>query len=58
MPPQLAFYLDVRPAIDGFEGVRMRVRRSLNKLFGLGKSVEQRSAGQQPSTTASPSRSP
>lgn len=36
LPPQLAFYLDVRPAIDSFEGVKLRVRHSLNRLFGLG----------------------
>ena len=41
VPPQLAFYLDVRPAIDNFESVKMRVRRSLNKLFGLQAGVQQ-----------------
>lgn len=35
VPPQLAFYLDVRPALDDFEGVKMRVRHSLNRLFGF-----------------------
>ena len=35
LPPQLAFYLDVRPAIDDLEGVKMRVRRSINRLFGM-----------------------
>lgn len=35
VPPQLAFYLDVRPALDDLEGVRMRVRHALNKLFGF-----------------------
>lgn len=35
VPPQLAFYLDVRPALDDFESIKMRVRHSLNKLFGF-----------------------
>lgn len=45
LPPQLAFYLDVRPALDNFEGVKMRVRRSLNKLFGLGSPSHQHLTG-------------
>lgn len=45
LPPQLAFYLDVRPALDDFEGVRMRVRRSLNELFGLNPSLGKKTTG-------------
>ena len=44
LPPQLAFYLDVRPALDDFEGVKMRVRRSLNRLFGFGSGLQHNKA--------------
>ncbi|KAL7008911.1 Cytochrome c1 heme lyase [Cystobasidiomycetes sp. EMM_F5] len=35
LPLQLAFYLDVRPAFDDFESIRMRFRHGLNSLVGL-----------------------
>ena len=35
--PNLSFYLDVRPAVDGFEGGRMRVGRSWKGLVSEGK---------------------
>lgn len=32
--PNLSFFLDVRPALDGWEGVRMRKERWLNSWMG------------------------
>jgi cytochrome c heme-lyase len=31
----VSFYLDVRPALDNWEGVRMRVENAFEDLFGL-----------------------
>ena len=31
--PDLAFFLDVRPALDSFEALRMRVSRTFERLF-------------------------
>lgn len=32
--PNLAFYIDTRPALDGYEGVKMRAGRFWNELVG------------------------
>lgn len=49
----LAFYMDVRPALDNWEGVKMRVSRFWERWVGLGSaSAPSRSQAQTPSTQA------
>lgn len=33
-PSGVSFYLDVRPALDGWEGVKMRLESAFGGLFG------------------------
>ena len=46
--PNLAFYIDVRPALDSWEGVRMRWTRFWGGLSGFGVSGSGSGPGTRP----------